>query len=184
MDPDERQQRYDEQTEELYAGFGRFAVQFEHLCNTMRQCLMFALHGAGLRNQELARILLADLTAYPLKTRLLSTVAELEGEGSEGAETVARVLKRVQDLIERRNDVIHATWYIGWASEQDTDFSEVKSAKDKLTRKGVKVYSDQHTRADFDDLTAEAKELTEAVNRLLGCIAAGYDMAENMSQYA
>src|SRR5687767_164011 len=109
MDEKERQEKYKAQTEELYAAIWRFAVKFEHVCHAMSNTILWALQSDGLRTQRLADAVLAGLTADPLRKIFGAVLAEVRADDEQDKKIIANVLKRVQKLTERRNDVIHRT---------------------------------------------------------------------------
>jgi len=138
MDKAERQKKYEEQTEQRYAAIGRFAVKFEHVCHSMHNAIIFALHSHGLTNQRLANAVLEGLTA-PLRRIFGAVIAEIKADKLVGDEKkiLTNVLKRIAELTESRNDVIHRMWFVGWAAETDEDFSRVGGWKFKNTSKAL-----------------------------------------------
>jgi hypothetical protein len=57
-------------------------------------------------------------------------VTEAENKLSpKDIETARRILKqtatRYQDAVKQRNDWLHGTWYIGWRSPEQDDFSDM-----------------------------------------------------------
>jgi hypothetical protein len=167
---EERRKKYEEQTDELYAAIGRFSVKFEHVCWAMHSGILSMLELAGLRNQRVGQAVLAGLTAEPLKTMFRAVLAECCKDRLDDAEQkiIADVMKRVGSLIESRNDIIHRTWFVGWAPESQKDFSTVIGANDRNTARGIEIRSLSWNQADFDRLSEEADEMTKLVNRLWG----------------
>jgi hypothetical protein len=172
VDEIERKQKYEQQTEQVYAAIGRFAVKFEHVCHAMYSGVMNLLQQHGLQNQRLANGVLEGLTAEPLRRMFAATVAEVRGDQLVGDEKriFSNVLKRIIQLTETRNDLIHRTWFVGWAAPTDEDFSTVAGWKFKNTNQGVEFRPLQYAPADFDSLSTQADELADIVNRLNGCL--------------
>jgi hypothetical protein len=170
MDDEERRKKYEEQTDELYAAIGRFTVKFEHVCHAMSSGILTMLELAGLRNQRIGQAVLAGLTAEPLKTMFRAVLTEYCKDQLDDAEQkiIADVMKRVGGLIESRNNIIHRTWFVGWASESQEDFSTVAGIKTINTARGIEFRSLNWNEAEFDQLSEEADELTKLVNRLWG----------------
>lgn len=77
MDQLERQERWKKDTDVLYRAIGEFVVTFEHACYAIQDCIIFLLHKEGLRNQAAAQIMLAGVTADPIRTLFESLVGEL-----------------------------------------------------------------------------------------------------------
>jgi len=177
----ERSEKYLAQTEELYAAIGRFAVKFEHVVHRMHACVASLLIASGLKNDALANAVLAGLTADPMLTIFRAVVFEYRGDSLDAPDRkiLDNVVTRVRKLIESRNDVIHRTWFVGWAAEFDTDFGEVMGWKFKNSGKGVEFRPLHFTRADFDTLSVRADELSAAVGRIDGCLLMGTTFAKN-----
>jgi hypothetical protein len=172
MDEAERKQKYEQQTEQIYAAIGRFAVKFEHVCHAMHSGVMNILQQRGLQDQKLANAVLEGLTAEPLRRMFAATVAQIRGDQLTGDEKriFKNILRRVIELTETRNDLIHRTWFVGWAAPTDEDFSTVAGWKFKNTNQGVEFRPLQYTPSDFDGFSAQADELADIINRLNGCI--------------
>jgi hypothetical protein len=120
----------------------------------------------------LAQAVTAGLTADPM-TRIFGAVIA-EGRKTDFEELdrkiMADILKRIRALTEVRNDVIHRTWFVGWASPEDTSFDKAGSWKFKNSQKGAEFAPREHEAVDFDKLSATADELTELINRVGGCM--------------
>jgi hypothetical protein len=179
MEPTERQEIYDAQTRELYESIGKCTVKFELVCFAMHQGITLLLEKGGLQNQRVARVVLAELTAYPLKSILQAMIAELVSLSSADKAICDEIFARVQKLIERRNDVIHSTWFVGWASPHDTDFSMVSGHKWGRGKQDADLESSRRTSADFESFAAECDQVCALVNRLLGCVMIDRPIAKN-----
>jgi hypothetical protein len=174
-----RKEKYKVQTKDWYAALGQFVVQFEHVCKNMETCIIFALHGDGLRNQNLAQALLTDLTAAPLHQSFRAIVAELRKNDTEDLRILDNVSKRVEKLIEDRNEVVHRTWFVGWAAVDQEDFSTVRSWKFKKTRRGAEFKPKSYTTSALDDLSKKADELAKIISRMDGCLGIGTSFSKN-----
>ena len=171
MDP-ARREKYERQTEELYAAIGRFAVKFEHVVHAMSTNIMWLLFKAGLQDQRMGFAVTAGLTAEPLRRMLAAIMADTLGDQASEADRriVANILKRVSKLTESRNDVIHRMWYVGWASEEQEDFSTAAGLKFKATNAGTVSKSLEYSVAEFNALSETADEVRDLVNRMCGCL--------------
>lgn len=179
MDPAERKKIYEAQTGQLYEAIGKCVVNFEHVCFTMHEGITLLLCWDGLRTQRLARVLLADLTAYPLKSILQAMIAELAPLPPEEKVICDTIFSRVQKLIERRNDIIHSTWFVGWAHPEDTDFSTVDGHKWARGKKGAEFKPFMHTREDFDAFAIECDLVAALIRRLWGCFLGDHQLTKN-----
>jgi UDP-2,3-diacylglucosamine pyrophosphatase LpxH len=159
MNKSEREARPQEQSEALYASIGRFVVRFEWVCEQMTSCIIFVLHGDGLRTQNLAWALLADLNANALLQSFRAVVAELRKDHAGDMLILEKVSTSVEALIKQRNDVIHRTWFIGWGSGQEVD-----SWKFKKTKAGAKYKPRKGSVDEFNTLSNEADELAKIIS--------------------
>ena len=90
-----------------------------------------------------------------------------------------KIFKRVGDLIETRNNVIHSTWFVGWAGAEDTDFSEVDGHKLSKSKDGASVKGFDYKASDFRRLSDECELVTKMVNRLWATVAFGRKLSKN-----
>lgn len=164
----ERKAKHRSQSDEIYAAIGRFSVKFEQLLEALRMGLIFTLHRQGLANQRVIRALLSRLTAAPLRETWGAVLTESYTARPDPAETekVRRFLVRtLEEITLQRNTIIHSTWYVGWASPEDEDFSVVSGADfNRTARGGVTFKSLDWTAADFDRETARVLEAIKMVN--------------------
>jgi hypothetical protein len=183
MDAAERRERHRKQTEQIYAGIGRFAVKFEHVCHAMHSCVMNLLQHNGLKNQQLANAVLEGLTAEPLRRMLAAAIAETKRDQLIGEEKqiLDNIIRRIVDLTEARNDVLHRTWFVGWAALADDDFSTTAGWKFKNTKKGVEFRPLEYTSANFESLATEADRLTEIIRCLEYCLLYARPFASNLA---
>src|SRR5258705_1588108 len=100
------------EVDKLYAAIGRFAVKFEHVCHAMSSVLTAILEQNGLRNYKLAIAVLAGVSAESLRKNLEAVLTEVISADPFEQAIVTNILKRIGRLIERRNNVIHRTWFI------------------------------------------------------------------------
>lgn len=175
----ELREKHTRQTNEIYQEIGRFAVNFEHVSLAMQFGMRALLQQSGLQNQQLANIMLADQTAYPLKTMLQAMVAEACNLDQSDRLIANKIFKRVVDLIETRNNVIHSTWFVGWAGAEDTDFSEVDGHKLSKGKDGASVKGFDYKASDFRRLSDECELVTKMINRLWATVAFGRKLSNN-----
>ena len=181
MTQPERHARFLAETEELYAAIGRFAVHFEHVCHAMQLAVGQLLHMNGLRHGGLTNAVLSGLTADPMLSIFRASIVEARKGRMTAADTaiLKNVVSRIRKLIEVRNDVLHRTWFVGWAAPSDEDFSSVTGWKHKNTSQGAEFRPVDFTKADFDTHSVEADALTGIVNRMAGCLLLDRSFASN-----
>lgn len=175
-------EKFDSQTNELYRSYGRFAVEFEQMCRSLKSCIIFAFQIKGLSEQEFIRVLLADQTAAPLITKLRAIISIFYRDKPSEITHTDPLFKFCFLINEQRNEIIHGTWYIGWASVGQTEFDIASGMKDKVTKKGVEMNSYSYTPAKFDELTEKMKMTSVLLNRLTGCVTGGFLPTKNLER--
>lgn len=173
LSQEERAEKFKLQTDSLYAGLGRFLVSFEELLAAMRQ--MISLHVAQvpppyhMRQQQVANIFTADLTADPL-VRTFRSILLLALESYNRQEQIPTIEKMLTNLCSRidsinkiRNTFLHGTWHINYASVDQQDFSQAKGFKAINTAKGLRVDLLEHTAESFSENAEECLALRDLV---------------------
>lgn len=153
----------------LHGAIGRFVVAFELVVHELRSAcsLMLERSGLGLRNQPLASIVLARVSAAELTELAGAMYRELRPADSEGAQALEPVLRRIDKLRESRNKLIHAAWTLGFSSEEggvDPIARSITFGRARGTGQTVRELALRP--ADFDELTTEATRLQVYVIRL------------------
>ena len=179
MDKKTRDELYKNQTNELYASIGKFVVKFEQVCHAMRITIILILDGSGLKNQQLTNIMLADHTAEPLRSILLSLIGETVPLNKNEKEIIKNIFARIQQLIGSRNDIVHSMWFIGWSNDTMIDFSEAPGYKLHKNKDGEATKTFKYKKEDFEKLSKEAEILSELVFRLHGCILGKFSIERN-----
>jgi hypothetical protein len=179
MDAAERKEKYETQVGEIYRAIGKYCVSFEHVTHAMQFGITFLLHKGGLANQRLAQIMLAELTAYPLKSILQAIIGELAASSPDNQKICDKIFSRVGKLIEQRNDIMHSTLFVGWAGEQDTDFSQAGGSKPSRGKSGAGTKSSTYTAQDFDNFAKECQLVAGLIHRLWTCVHGDYQIAKN-----
>ena len=173
MTPREREEKFKSQTDGLYAGLGRFVVIFEELVAAMRQ--MICLHVSNvpapfyLRQQKVANIFTADLTADPL-ARTFRSILLLALESYKNQEQCPDIEKllsslcsRIDSINKKRNTFLHGTWFINYAGVDQQDFSLAKGFKATNTAKGLRLDQLEHTVESFSEAAEECRVLRDLV---------------------
>ncbi len=136
MDEKERQEAYKAQTAESYRLLGEFVAEFELLMFTMRSVLEREM-GGGPGGQLGVQALTVELTAWPL-SKSFNSYALSRTKGNPIAQKAIPMFKdHFQKLIETRNDLLHGTHFIGWASQEQVDFSKPEMLRLKNNKGGV-----------------------------------------------
>ena len=170
MDKKKRDEIYENQTNELYASIGKFLVNFELVCFNIRTAIIFILYDSGLKNQQLANIMLAGHTAEPLKSILHSLIGETVQLNENEKKIIKNIFARIQQLTGSRNDIVHSMWFIGWRNKTMIDFAEASGYKLHKNKDGSATKIFKYEKVDFEELSKEAEILSELVFRLYVCI--------------
>ena len=170
---------YRNQTNELYASIGKFLVNFELVCFYIRKAIIIILYDSGLKNQQLANIMLAGYTTEPLKSILHSLIGEAVQLNENEKKIIKNIFARIQKLIESRNNIVHSTWFIGWSNKTMIDFSEASGYKLHKDKGGVATKTFKYKKEDFKKLSKEAEILSKIVLRLHGCISGNFSIEKN-----
>lgn len=186
MNPVDRQKTYEQQTTSLYAGLGEFVARFELVVFAMRQNLIQLWSGGSVPAQALVQSAVAELTADPIAKIFLASHATAirqsaleESEKAAGEKILADICKQVRAMITTRNEVVHGTWFIGWAAETDTDFSVADGHKPVNTKAGVEHRDISRNREQFDELIDECRRLVDLVNRVGHVVLSGRSFSKN-----
>ena len=164
MTPDLKE-KYDNQVKELYAAIGKACVDFEHVCHALRTGILQMLQAHGLTNQKVSQVMMAELTAQPLLSIYQALIAETLKLTEIEKRICDQLCKQVkEELIKRRNDIIHATWFVGWAGCDDTDFSEASGHKWKRGKSGSIIKGEKQEAKDF---LLFAEECLETADHLM-----------------
>ncbi len=170
----ERKDKLDNQTNDLYRAYGHFIVEFEQMCQSIRFCIIFIMDINGLKEQEFTQVLLADLTAAPLITKLRALISIIYKNDLAQIKHTEPLFKFCISINEQRNEIVHGTWSIGWASQEQKEFDIALGRKAKATKRGLEVKSYSYTAKIFDELTEQLKVSTKLIFGLLNCILNDY----------
>lgn len=147
-------EKYSNQTAELYRALGEFIVQFEHLMFATKNKINLL---CGLGNET--RLLLEPYTArqtIDLICKLIHEHSDRVKLDPQDQELFKKLVSDLRTINTERNRVVHTTWFIGWASEKETDFSEANGFKFS-SQKNFKVHTVNSVL--FDKLTERCKGL-------------------------
>ncbi|MDT8906689.1 hypothetical protein [Pseudomonas prosekii] len=186
MTPEERQEKFNSQTHALYAELGRFIVSFEELVAEMRQMTsLLAADGTAPnhgRQQQVANIFTADLTADPL-AKVFRSILNLALESYLPQSQLPEIKKLLSDLFSRiteinkiRNKFLHGTWHINYASQEQQDFSQAKGIKSSNTADGLRITQLDEDTKSFLKSTEECQRIRDIVRDISLCIITKTDI--------
>ncbi len=170
MNEAERFEAWKQQTEEIYRGIGEFVVKFEMVCFSISLCTQAMLERSGLRSQQISQVLLAGLTAEPLRTLFESLAAETNWLSEDERAALKSLLSRFQRLTTERNDIVHGTWLLdfgNYASHQ-SEFGKAIGLKYHRNKDGVATKNLAKTASELKAHIDEAIELRSRIDKLRG----------------
>ena len=181
-----RDQKYNRQTGEQFETLGRYVQAFEQMIAAVRFVLLqLTTRGAGpagVKHQGLLNIVFHHqaMTAQPLFDILRAIIGEIINDkdyrvSASERGTIILILTQVagdySDVVRQRNDLIHGTWYIGWASSSQTDFSDMAVAKFKATKTGLGSASTPKNASELRSIIAECDRLGHLIRSLESAMA-------------
>jgi hypothetical protein len=180
MPEEKRSAIFKAETTEQFASIGRFVQEFELLVDALRSFPVLYLSDGIPRRQRLISIILHHqvMTAGPLMAIYRNMIFEMltqEGAAQSQQEKDAtrsvlrHICTRVQKLTETRNELLHGTWFIGWARAEETDSSTMSGRRLEGTKQGLEERPLPETVAAMDALTEEARSVKDLVLRLQTC---------------
>lgn len=162
-----------EQMDELHRAIGEFVVAFESGTHRQYSCILWVLACVGLNDQQVVQILLAGKNAESMRQLLQSLLAHIRPKNSAEEAIIKDILDRHKSLIERRNEVVHSLWMIGYGNEHTTDWGEAKGFKLGKDRHGAKTKSFKYRVEDIERFSKEAKAVEAAYFCLSACFTFG-----------
>jgi len=177
---DEPPSAYDINRKEQYAALGRFVEAFEALVNEARDGCIEIIIGNDDTKAYLAEIAFHHqaMTAKPLFEILQAMIAEIIKDPSapEFAEREAfgQVLKQINkeymDLANKRNNLLHGTWFIGYTSPDDPDSKTFQIRKFTTSQDGLKKLELPTEAAELDALTVRCIAARDWLSLLCACL--------------
>jgi hypothetical protein len=127
-----------ENNHNIFEGLGQLVIEFERFILTLKVSIYTVLMLDGLKEVRYARVLLADLTAYPILQRFRSLLGiRYVGRNSE-LEHVDRLFALTAELISQRNFMVHGSWF---TDRQENHPKAAEILKDKIFKRGVDAES-------------------------------------------
>ena len=114
----------------FYHNYGKFIIEFEHLVLSIKICIFSLITNKGLSEPEFLRVILADQTALPLKTKLQTLISIHFKENLERNKLLEKLFTHTEKVIERRNEIVHGV-ILNISNEKGFLF------KDKTNKKGL-----------------------------------------------
>lgn len=148
------------QINEIYHAIGEFVVEFEHICFAVQTSSKFILQKNGLNNQNIAQLFPYKETAGYLKEKFKDLICLSGFFDEEELGLIKNILERFQKLIEKRNEIIHGTWFIGSNHSEINNYVTAERLKIHKYKGAFITKAFTHKLDDFRKLTEEARILS------------------------
>ena len=160
-----------ESDSEVYENIGRFCVDFELVCRSMETCIRTILHKEGLKKEAIQEIILAGMTAYPLLTLLQRLIGETLADTSEEKAISSRLFKELGDLVEERNNLIHAKWFLVGMGTKEEEM-EIVALGEKLyaNKEGTATKNLNLKKEDIELHIRECRQACIRISLLVRCV--------------
>lgn len=136
MNSVDRKRKYTKQTNQQYALLGRFVNKFELMIFQLRNGIRNNAGFQNMRQQKISNIFFAELSAHSL-VKIYKSIVLLDTDLDKFTTALLSSLhNRTQNLITKRNEIVHGTYFIGWASQDDVEFSTSPGFKNMNTKDG------------------------------------------------
>lgn len=152
--PNVSKEEHEVPTEQLCANIGRIVVLGEHLNVAMSSCCAQVLEVKGLP-KNYAQIVLIGRHLEIIRRTWESLLKVHYAGDTDEIDLIDHLSKRLDDIIRRRNDVLHRLWLIEWRDKETEGYDVERSIKDV---------------EDCEEIIAEMLQLTSLVNRFRSCV--------------
>jgi len=164
------------QTDAIHAALGRYVEAFEQIAMWLRVgCVQLTCWTTraplNVKQQQLMNVIFnhRSMTADNLSSIYRALVGQIINDkdltkfDNTEIKTVEKVLTQFhtdfQEAANKRNDYIHATWFIGFSKPAEEDWSQIAYLRGKTTKDGLKYLAGPKTADDIDAMTAECHRL-------------------------
>jgi len=158
------------QAEEFMLELGRFAIEFERVCEAMGHTVLSIFHSEGLKHQGLAQVVIGGKASAELQVLVGALFSELRARFTgEDRTAVRKLLSDVKDLTERRNDVLHTAWQLGTAA-REFELMAVAIRPTTAQTKGAVPKLHGLSASYLRTLSQRARELQVYISRVQTCV--------------
>jgi hypothetical protein len=116
-----KNKKHEKQANEFIIELGKFVISFERICESMRYAVVFMFQSQGLKNQNMAYAVVGDKSSAELQVLVGALFAAMPNQDDDDRKAIKTLLKRIKDITEKRNLLLHNTWNLGesesWGAE-------------------------------------------------------------------
>lgn len=176
--------KHGEQIDELMCSLGKFIVEFERVCASIQYLVVFVLEKDGLRNQQLAKIVVGDKAARELRILFGTIYQELPEQDADDKKSVKDLLNRFDKLAEFRNELVHANWGLGDEAGDEELTAVLQKIKNKPT-KGLIHKRAPISKSLIDRFALEARKQLVLFRRLsVALLQSGFKTSDHMNRFS
>jgi hypothetical protein len=169
---EEEDKEHERLTRVIHESIGNYAVEFENLLLVLKYGIKLIAKGDGLQNEDFIEILLYDSTAFPLLNYFKAFMLEAfpsEMKDKEFSGKMDSIYGEIQEALEYRNDIVHASWNVGYVINVNTDklSTYLSAQRNKVKKDGL---TNIHERVNFEkieEIKKRAGEIKRLKNNLL-----------------
>ncbi len=155
---------------ELDPTIGGCVVAFESLCHSLKMGVEYILLRRGLSNRKLAEILIGDMTLFPLQSVYRSVLVEADEVDAKEVNIIDNIFKRVCNIGEERNGIIHSAWFIDFKNPDDIEKGLLMKYKPGASKHGAKESPSKYPLDDIKKSTERTRTLIDLVEELNMCV--------------
>ena len=163
-------EKHEMQAKEFIYELGEFVLAFELVCESMRYNIIFMLKSQGLNNQHMAFAIIGDKSSVELQVLLGALYNELPNQDEEDRKIVRSLLKRVKDVTEKRNLLLHNSWNFGSLESWGKEILAVATRCRTKQNSGASIEPHGISPSYIRELRRELKEIYLLLQKLLDCV--------------
>ncbi len=157
----------------LYPTIGEFVIAFEANCHSIRIGIGTLLQKNGLKSSNLVDILVGDLTIFPLQSIYRAIIVEMVKLSEKEKRIVDLIFKRVINLGEKRNQFIHAAWFIDFKNLEDLKNGLLVQYRPGYSKSGAKESPGKIPIEEIKKQINESRNIGELLEELHLCFYSG-----------
>ena len=174
--------RHRKQAEEFIFSLGKFVIEFERICDSMRFAIMFMLQNQGLKNSGMEQVIIGDKAAAELRELLGALYNVLPDQDDNDTQAVRDLLKSIAELTEKRNVLLHCNWNLGTEAAEEELYAATVRFRAKQN-KGAIAEVHGYSASYINELGREARRIQVLLSRMQYCICqSGFKLSEEFGR--
>ena len=156
-------------TSDLCPTIGEFVLAFESLCHSLEMGIKDILARKGLEDAKLVEILIGDMTLFPMQNIYRSLLVQAFELDNQEISIINNIFKRICDINEERNGIIHSAWFIDFKNPDDIEKGLLVKYRPGASKRGAKESPSKYPLEDIKKSTERTRTLTDLVEELNMC---------------